>query len=173
METKKRNSGIKFGLIAGIGLVLFSWVLYRGGVEINFSWIAYLGYVISIGLAMSAVLVQRKANGGMLEFQAALKTAFTVLVFALAAQTLFSWILLNWVDVPFKNALDRATLIRMEASLKLHGMPDDERKKYMDDQHARDAYSLGSMIMGLALSCIVQFIIALLIAAVLKKKKNE
>jgi hypothetical protein len=173
METKRQNTGLKFGLIAGIGLIVFTWGLYRGGLELYLSRTAYLGYVISIGLAVTAALMQRKANGGILAFQAALKTAFTVLVLALAAQTLFAWFLLNHVDTHFKDMLAKATLDRTEAFLKGQAMPADDLNKYMDDQRSHDPFSLGSMTLGLALWCIVQFIIALLIAAVVKKKKDE
>jgi Protein of unknown function (DUF4199) len=173
METKKRNIGLFYGLIASAGLIAFTVALYLGGVDTYLGGIARLGYAIPIGLAAVAALIQRKVNGGRLEFQPALRTSFTVLVLALAAQTLFVWLLVHWLDAHFGQNLAREMGVRTEAYMKDRGMPAGDLKKFMDDQRAHDPFALGGMLLGLAFSCIVQFIIALLIAAIVKKKKDE
>jgi Protein of unknown function (DUF4199) len=173
METKQRNIGLVYGLIAGACLVGFTAVMYAGGVNRYLSGTARLGYAIPIGLAAAAALVQRKANGGQLEFQAALKTSFAVQVLALASQTLFVWLLVNWLDVHFGQNLARETAVRTEIYMKEHGMPADDLKELMTRERTNDQFGFGGMLLGLAFSCIVQFIIALLIAAVVKKKKEE
>jgi hypothetical protein len=43
----------------------------------------------------------------------------------------------------------------------------------MADQRSGHPFAFGGMILGLAFSCVVHFIVALLIAAVVKKKKIE
>ena len=160
-------------MFAAVGLVAFTAALYLGGLNIYLSGFAYFGYAIPIGLATVAALVQRRANGGWLSMREALRTAFTVFVLALAAQTLFSWLLFNLIDTPFRDAVGRETAIRTERFLQARDMPPADLKKYMDDLRSSHPYTLGSMILGLCISCIVQFIVALLIAAVVKKKKGE
>jgi hypothetical protein len=171
MEGKKRNTGIVYGLIAGLGMILFTIVQYREGVGAFMGPAAYLGYVILIGLAAAAAFAQKKANGGGLEFQEALKTVFTVFVLALAAQTLFSWVLLNFVDTHFREAFTRATFDKDALVMKRFGMSDEDITRAMAEDQGRRPFSLGSMSLGLAFSCIVHFIIALVLAAILKKKK--
>ena len=63
MAEKKLNSGVFYGLIAAVFMVVFSFVLYLGGVGLFIGRIAYLGYVVLIGLAATAALMQKKANG--------------------------------------------------------------------------------------------------------------
>jgi hypothetical protein len=172
-HSDRRHIGPWFGLFAAIGLVAFTAALYFGGLNIYLSGYAYFGYVIPIGLAAVATLVQRKANGGWLAFRPALQTAFTVLVLALAAQTLFTWVLFNLIDTPFRDAVGRETAIRTERFLQAGDLSPDDLKKYMEYLRNSHPFTLGSMILGLCVSCIVQFIVALLIAAVVKKKKEE
>jgi hypothetical protein len=52
-------------------------------------------------------------------------------------------------------------------------MPADDLKELMTRERTNEQFGFGGMLLGLAFSCIVQFIIALLIAAVVKKKKEE
>lgn len=173
MEAKKTDKGVLYGSIAALSMILFTIVLYFGGIKLYLSGFAYLGYAILISLAALAALAQKKANGGWLEFQAALKTSFTVFVLALAAQTLFTWLLLNIIDTHFKNALTQAIFEKTEAVMKKFGLSDDQMERAMTSERSKDQFSLSRMILGLAFNCIVHFIIALLIAAIVKKKKNE
>lgn len=173
MAEKKLNSGVFYGLIDALFIVLFSFVLYLGGVGLFIGRIAYLGYVVSIGLAATAALVQKKANGGWLEFQAALRTAFTVFVIALAAQTFFTWILVNFIDTHFRALLTTAELARDAEGMKWMGMDNDQVSRAMAVERGKDFFSLSALSLSLAFVCIVHFIIALLIAALVKKKKSE
>jgi hypothetical protein len=74
-----------------------------------------------IGLAAAATLAQKKASGGYLDFRAALKTAFTVFVIALAAQTIFICLLLNVFDTNFKSAVAKIQFKRTEAFIRKLG----------------------------------------------------
>ena len=78
ISLSERHIGAWFGLFAAIGLVAYTAALYFGGLTTYLSGYAYFGYAISIGLAAVAGPVQRKANGGWLGFQAALRTSFMV-----------------------------------------------------------------------------------------------
>lgn len=171
MEPKKRNIALVYGLIAGVSLVALMTILYLGGVALYLSGWAYLGYVILIGLAAAAALAQKKANGGYLEFAAALKTSFTVFVIALAAQTLFSWLLLNVIDTHFRDVLNQAVLGKIEHSLRQLGLGEDRIDDTMARERSANQFSSGRVVLGLAMACIVHFIIALLIAAIVKKNK--
>lgn len=154
-------------------MILLTFILYREGVAFFIGNTAYLGYVILIGLAATAALAQKKANGGGLAFQTALRTAFTVFVIALAAQTLFTWLLVNYIDTHFRDALNIATLEKDAQVFKRFGASDEDVTKAIAAQRDRDPYTLYAMSLAFAFVCIVHFIIALLIAAIVKSKKSE
>lgn len=173
MEPKKRNIALTYGLIAGVSMILFMWILYRGGVELYIGSLAYLGYAILIGLAAAAALAQKKVNGGYLEFSEALKTCFTVFVIGLALQTLFTLLLLNVFDTHFRGQLAVAMEQKSEAMFRKMGMPEDQLRQLKDSQTDVNQFSVGRTTLGLAFTYIVHFIIAMLIAALVKKKKTS
>jgi hypothetical protein len=170
---KRSNSAVFYGLIAAACMVLFTFILYSQGAKVFIGGIGYLGYLITIGLAITATLAQKRGNGGVLEFQVALRTAFTVFVIALAAQTLFTWILVNFIDTHFGSALNAATLEKDAAVFKRFGASDEDVNKAIAAEREKKPFTLGAMSLGFAFACVVHFIIALLIAAIVKKKKSK
>lgn len=168
---EKRPIARNYGLITGLVMILFTTLLYAAGVQSFIGGVAYLGYAIMIGLAAAAAVAQKKAGGGYLEFAEALKICFTVFVIALVAQTLFTWLLLNVIDTHFKEVLKSAVITKVQEVYTRFGIPSEKIDQAITDERARDHYSLKEMSMGFAFSCIVHFVIALVVAAIVKKKK--
>ena len=173
METKKTNAGLMYGLVAGLVGVVFSLILYLGGVKWFISPIAYLGFVFPILFAFLACLNQKKANGGYMEFSEALKVAFTVFVLASVITTLFTYVLFNIIDVPFRQALTVETMEKMQGMMKKFGATQDQIDKATDEAVKGNSYSAGKMLLGTAFSLIFWFLISLIVAAIVKKKKPE
>jgi len=169
---KKLSVAAFYGIIAGLFLVLFTTGTYLAGVNVYLGGIVYLGYAVLIGLAAAATLAARKRNGGWLEFQAGVRTCFTVFVIGLGAQTLFIWLLLNEIDPHFKQLVWQALVKNTGDVARRFGMSDEMALKAMAEQQSKDPFTLGRMLTGLAFYFIVYFIISLLIAAVVKRKKN-
>jgi ABC-type multidrug transport system fused ATPase/permease subunit len=172
-EHRKISVSLLFGLIAAGSMILFILGTYWAGPKVFIGEIAYLGYAILIGLAAAAALAQKKINGGWLGFQQAIRICFIVLVLGLVARTLFPWLLVNVIDPHFKQLLLPEIAVRTEAVYRRFGMPEDQIRRALEAEKAENPFALGSMLMGFALACIVHFFIALLIAAVVKRKKNE
>jgi uncharacterized protein DUF4199 len=171
MHLRRKHIALTYGCIAGICMILLMSILYKAGVQYYLGPVAYLGYAILIGLATAAALSEKRAGDGYLEFRAALKTCFTVFVIGLAAQTLFIWVLVNILDLHFKTEVTQAILQNEENFFRRGGMSEDLLESYMAKERGKDQFTLGGMIMGLFTMYIVHFLIALVIAAIVKKKK--
>src|SRR4051812_40267056 len=96
-----KNSNLLFGLIYGGVSILFTVILYLGGVERSMGKLTYLAFVFPILFAVLAALQQKKQQGGYLEFSEALKATFTVLVVGTFLSVAFEYVLYNYIDVPF------------------------------------------------------------------------
>ena len=120
METPENKASVarNYGLIAGLIITLVALLQYLGGLDMYLSPVGYISYLVIITMAVLAALKVRKANEGFLEFSEALKTTFTVVALALLLQTIFTYILMNFIDVPFKQALTEETINRAEIALK-------------------------------------------------------
>jgi hypothetical protein len=169
--TPVKNTGLWFGLIAGLVMVIYTLCLYLAGVDYFLGKIAWLGYILIITMAVWAGLRQKKANGGFLAFGEALKVVFMVFALGFLMQTLFSYVLFNYIDTGFRDALTQATLQKTEEFMKAFGATDQQIDKAMSEAGKKDNYSFGNVLLGYGIWCIVFFIVSLIIAAIIKKKK--
>ena len=153
-------------------MVLFDTGTYLSGPATFVGSVVYLVYVILVALAVAAVMLQKRKNGGWLRFQEGVKCCFTVFVIGLGMHVLFVWLLTNVLDPHFKQLLPQEIATSSEKAYRRFGMPEDQIRQTVDAQKNEDPFSLLSLVKGLAYYYIVYFLIALLIAAVVKRKKE-
>jgi hypothetical protein len=173
MQPRKISITLTCGLIAGLAMILLTTVLYLSGVSAYLGPAAYLGYAILLTMAIVAPLREKKAGGGYLEFRDALKAAFLVFVIALALQTLFSWVLMNYIDPAFRQAVEQVIMEKMEKFMLRMNMSQDKIDEALSKDRGANQFSLSKSMIGLCVSYIVFFLISLVIAAIVKKKKPE
>lgn len=171
MQTK--NVGLSYGAIYGGASILFTLVLYILGASTFVSPIAYIGFVFPFVFAVLGGLQQKKLHGGYLEFSEALKVTFLILVIGSFLQTLFMSILLNYIDVPFREALNQEAAAMAEKMMRKFGAPESQIEASMDKMMSENNYSLGKQSVSFAFGCIFWFLMALIISAIIKKKKPE
>jgi hypothetical protein len=167
----KQNIGLNYGLIAGLIITVVSLLQYLGGLDMYLSPVGYVTYLIVITMAVLAALKVRRSNEGFLEFGEALKVTFTVFAIALLIQTLFTYILFNYIDVDFKNAVSQEVMNKSEQMMKKFGASDEQIQKALDAERHSDQFSAGRVFLGYAITCIVSFIFCLLISLIVKKSK--
>ena len=174
MATGKTNIAVLYGLICGGVSVVLTLVLYLAGAEYfgNF-WLGIAAFAISIAIAVMGGLAQKKANGGYLPFSEALKTVFTIFVISAFISTLFLYILLNYIDEPFRQALAQVTAEKTGEMMKNFGAPQDQIDKATTDALDANNYSAKRMFLGFAFYCTIWFIFSLIIAAIIKRKRPE
>lgn len=173
METTNRSSniGLTYGLITGLILCIITLIQYLVGLDAYLSPIGFIAYLVLIVVAVLAGLKQKKINGDYLQFNEALKITFSVVASALLLQTLFIYVLLNFIDIPFKQALAQEALNRTEEFMRKFGTSDSKIDEMMESASQKDSFSFGSMILGYCIWCIVWFLICLVISAIIKKNK--
>jgi hypothetical protein len=174
MQPRKYNLPLIYGLIAGLAMILLLTLLYLGGVNTYMGKLGYFSYVILIVLATVAALQEKKAQDGYLEFRDALKVTFLVFVIGLAMYTFFNWLLLNYIDPPFRREVERVALQKAEKMMQDWGFSQDK----IDEMEAASKRNTSQnsffyTVLALALWYIAFFVVALIISAIIKKKKPE
>ncbi|MHA4847229.1 DUF4199 domain-containing protein [Flavitalea antarctica] len=169
----KTNTGLVYGVICGIAVILLTLLLYIAGLEWFTSPLKYLRYVIPILIGFLGAYKQRSLQGGYITFQEALKTVFIIFIISVVLDTLFSYLLFNVIDVPFMQAVIQDAAVRMEKFLVKMGTKQEDIDKAMAEFDNPDNLSPGNILLGVLVSLIGWFIVALIIAAIVKKKKPE
>lgn len=170
--SKKMSTTLLFGLMAAAVMMLFVFGTYRAGPQTFLSWTAYLGWIIVIVLAVSAAVLGKRAKGGLLDFRAALKISFGVLVLAIFGHAFFTWLLLNVIDPHFKQTLMPLVLQNIEKTYRNFGVPEDDIRRALDAEQGQDQFTPGRMLSGMGRLIIIGFLIAVVIALIVKSKKE-
>jgi hypothetical protein len=173
MEQTKSNTGLVYGIICGVAVIAFTILLYVGGVEWFTGPLAYIGYVIPIVIGFLGAYKQRSLQGGYITFKEALKTVFIIFIVSVVLDTIFSYILFNVIDVPFREAIMQEAAVKMEKFLVKMGSTQDQIDKAMAEFDNPNNYSPGKILLSVFFRLIGWFIVALIIAAITKKKKPE
>lgn len=168
---KKISIPVVFGGLASVGMILFTFGTYRGGTETFLGSTVYLMYLIPIACGIIAAILQRSRDGGFLEFRPALRIIFGIMVVAMALQMLFTWLLVHVIDPRFGRELAPVVLAKMEAAWRRFGMPEDDIAKNIAGARGEDNFGFGNMLFGLARDYVIGFLISLLLAALVKRKK--
>lgn len=170
-EAKKVPVILLYGGAAAIGMIGVTIVAWRGGINSFLGNEGYLMYLFPLVLAVVAGLVEKRRKAGVLGFREALKPIFGVMVLSVALQVLFAWILVKWIDPGFGRALVPAVLEKQIAVFRRNGVPEVDIERMVSDAKGLDPFSFGSMMVGLARNCIVGFIAAVGLSAVIGQRK--
>jgi hypothetical protein len=173
MEKTHTNTGVVYGIICGAAIIAFTLILYIGGVEWYTSPIAFVSFAIPIVIGWIGGVKQRSLQGGYITFKEALKTVFTIFVISIILDSLFNYLLLNVIDVPFREAVMQDAAIKMEKFMIKMGTPQDAIDKAMDDFNNPDNFGFKKILVGVFFRMIGWFIVALIISAIIKKKRPE
>jgi uncharacterized protein DUF4199 len=173
MEAKKPNYGLTYGVILGLVMIIYTVILYLGGVKLFISPLAWVAWCIPIVVAVLGGLKQKKALGGYMSYGEALKTVFLICVIGSLISTIFSYVLFNIIDEPFRQALAQETAVIQEKMMRKFGASDALIEKSVADTLNGNSYTIGKIMLGYAFGLIFWFIVSLIIAAIIKKNKPE
>jgi hypothetical protein len=87
--------------------------------------------------------------------------------------TVFSYFIFNILDVAFAESVKQLSIEKTMEFMEKFKVPDTEIDKAIDGMIKQDMFSMGSLLKSYAYACILYFIEALIIAAIVKKKKPE
>ncbi|WP_205509802.1 DUF4199 domain-containing protein [Longitalea arenae] len=170
-SSSPRNLGVLYGLINGGVSIVFTVILYLGGAKLFVSPIAWVGTVLPIAISVIGGLQIRKLQGGYLEFSEALKATFTILVIGSLIATLFQYILFNYIDVSFREALAQVTAEQAEKLMRKLGAPEEKIDEAVEETLNKNNYTIGRLLLGFVFGCIGWFIVALIVSAIIKRKR--
>lgn len=170
------NPGIKWGLIAGVVIVLAGIALYLTDQPTLFSLkFNFIQLFICAVTGLLAGLEQKKKAGGYISFKEALQPVFITFVIGTLVGTLFIYIIANYIDpeLPARmKAADIKSIEQMEAEQHPGGVTDEQLRDQLTKLKQQD-YSLtfvASMLSYLT-GLFLNFILSAILAAVIRKKR--
>ena len=166
------SNAIKYGVISGIVSIIFSMALYFINPKMMFGGLAYLGMLIPVFFMWKASNDEKKINEGYLPFGEALIISFIVVAIALLISSIFTYILINFIDPSLVDVIKEISIEAAEKVAGIFGADEDsldEMRDQMDEQDLRP--TIFTTLFNYLGSLVVGFIIALIVAAIVKKTR--
>lgn len=172
-QQKKTNVLLQYGLISALVSLLVFVLMYIGGTEVIGSPYALLTWLFPIVISVIACRKAKKENDGFLSFKESLKISFGILTASALATSIFSYFLYNYIDPSFGERMVQLAMENSQKIMEKFGAPQDAIDKAMKEISFEKIASFKAIFQSFITVCIPNFIIALIIAAIVKKNKPE
>lgn len=166
------NIGIKYGAILGLLSIIFYSALYAISTKYLFNqWIGLGTFVVIIITMVMAARHTRQELGGYGSFGQLVAPAFAVMVVAQLLGSIYNYLLYNFIDPSLTETLRNFTSELTYDWMSSFGSPDEEIERALDEIENQDfSVTLSSSLWGFASSAILAFMIASVIALILRRK---
>jgi hypothetical protein len=165
------QNGVKYGAIAGLGLIITTLLLYIVSAKVMFNYTSLIGYIIYIASMVKSVSDDKAASDGYITFRNAFQSSFIVFVIASFLNLIFWYILVNIID---PSLIDLQIEIAMEAIEKIAdfaGMSEADLEEAALAIEESSNQSIMQMLQAYLFGLVAGAIPALIIAAAMKKAK--
>lgn len=164
----KDNFAVKFGLLAGLGTIIFLFLFYWIDKKLTLSpeiiWSTMFLYLLGMYMAP---IEERKLNEGYLDFKTALRASFIVWIVANAIYHSFNYVLYNFLDTEMLNIQKQH--VRDNAT-NLEGYMGEENYEFFLANIDNMNYNFSTVLMAYLTSLFWGFIIAAIIARMVRRK---
>lgn len=163
---------VKNGLLASGVAIVLGLIVYLIDPKGFLTWGSWLTMVPLVYFMVQASKETKEANGGYGSLREVFTPAWLTYFLYAIASTLFTYVMLNFID---PGLLDLAREASIEAMEKLSGMMGEEATQAaIEELEKSNPYSLSKLSIGLLFSLVFPgAVIALIIGLIIKKEKPE
>ena len=159
---------LRYGLLAGLLSVLFTFALYATGQETN-QWLPWLGIVIAIGAIYLAHNAYKGQNKGFMSYGQGLGIGMLVTLVSAVLSSVFSYVYRTFIDPDMTARILDKSREKMEAA----GNMSDEQIEQAMKMAAKFTAGPIALVFGLVFALLLGLILSLIIAAITKNAKPE
>nr|WP_295870948.1 DUF4199 domain-containing protein [uncultured Chitinophaga sp.] len=169
------NPGVKWGIIAGIVLILLNVGSWIAGHEILFSFLNGIAQMILlIVFAILAGKERKRQVGPYVGFKTMIKPVYTTFIISTLMITVYQFVLYKYIDPDLSEAFKQHTLATTERVLRSFGAPQDQLESQLDSINGTDfSVSFSKSFLDYLRNVIFYFAVSAIIALILRKKAPE
>tara|TARA_R110002012_G_scaffold64227_2_gene168804 strand:+ start:973 stop:1506 length:534 start_codon:yes stop_codon:yes gene_type:complete len=175
METSTKSKAINLGLILGAILASITLISYAVYLELLTKW--WLGiflFIVIICFGIISVSKAKKLNDGFIEFKEAFSSYFITIAIGIIISTATSILIFNVLDQEAAMQLKEMTIDATVKMMKGFNAPAESISQTVDAmEEQKNQYSIGPQLQSTAIFLVIQSIIGLIIALIMKKPKEN
>ncbi len=175
MQNPLIKNAINFGVILGIIQIIFTMLLYVGGVEYLGDWkMGMLGLLIFLIAMIICAIKLKKLNGGFIEFKNIFGKLLLVFVVAGVVSTIMNILLYNVIDTELAVAMKESQIESTTAMMESFGAPEEAFENIEKGfEGFEEKFSVGGLFVQLIWSIIGGAILSAILGAIFKKTDNS
>lgn len=171
------QSAIRYGIITGLVITIYSALLYFLGPEVfsNF-WLYLLSAVLVIFfMVFFTIKIRKGVMGGILTFGQAFVSSFVIAAIASLVTMIWGLLLFEVIDPDLKTTMPEIILSKTEQMMTDWGVPEDQIEEQLKEQAIEmpKQFTLAGQLTGLLKGLVFYGVIALIVGAVTKKTKSS
>lgn len=164
------NPSIKYGVYAGVILIVIDLVLYLVSPKAMIMASSYIALPIIVVSMILAVRDFKAENEGFASFKEAFTASWLTYLFTGLITSFFTYLLYNFIA---PDLLELAIQISAEAIEKMKGMMGEEAyEAAMESMENKNPMDLQSTLLSLPVKYIFAAVLALILAAAMKKDRD-
>jgi hypothetical protein len=165
------QNGVKYGIIAGLGYIILTLLLYFIDPKMVFGNASMISWVIYIFCMYKSAADDKAADDGYITFRNAFQSSFVVFVIASFLGTTFLFVLMTIIDPTLIDLQIKVALEMIEKVAEFTGMGEAELDEAVKAVEAAAQPSFVQSLQGYLFGLIGGAIPALIIAVAMKKIK--
>ncbi|MBN2616610.1 MAG: DUF4199 domain-containing protein [Bacteroidales bacterium] len=168
MENKSTfTPALQFGLLTGLGMIVYSLIMYLLGVNYKSTWNLLNYLIILVGIFWGMVSIRDRYLDNVMPYGKAFGVGFWIVLFAVLLSSIYSFIFLKYIDPSvLENAMSEAQDKILAANPNISDA-DLDKAMSMARKFATPAFSA---ITGFVWNVIVGTVLSLIIAIFAKRE---
>lgn len=163
------NPGVKWGLIAGLALIIINVSAWLGYPDFYFSTLLkVIIFLVMVVTAILAGLEKKRQLGGYIRFKSGIQAVFLVFVISSLFLSLYIYISFKVMSPAMQARYLQSDAAMSRSIMQKLGMPEEEIKAEM--QNYGRAPEISTIIFGYVYSLIRYFFVAAIISFSIRKK---
>lgn len=180
METKSK--AIQYGIIGAFIWIIFGIISYvlgtslfdNMGLAIGFGLLSLvIIFILPIIFMVLSALSFRKGNGGFIDLQKAFREAFIPIVIMIVLGLVFNILMYNVIDTEYPKQVMEKSIEMSETQFERAGWDEERIDKRIAKMKKNDRFAIGNVFKQNAIFLAAFGAIAMLIAAIVKKKNPD
>ena len=168
-----KTTSLKWGLIGGLLIILFSIIMYAidSALLVN-TWAGLIGFVVLLTVIILSVKEVKLGQDGFISLSEALFAGFLVYVIASFLHTVFQYALFNWIDTNLPILLKEKTIATTVEMMQKFGASEEDINKTLSQLDGKlDVGNPANMFWNFLKGSAFGFVICFIIALIMKKKR--
>lgn len=174
MENSIKSSAINYGLYLGAALALVTVAIYAIDLSLMVNmWLGILLILVIVGFGVVSTAKSKGILEGFLSFKQAFSSYFITVVVGITISTIVSALLFNFIDPDAAIQMKEMTIETTIKMLEGFGAPPETIAEAVEKIENQNQFGIGALIQNLIWSFVIQAILGLIVAAIMKKSNPD